>query len=87
MTTKLIIRPLIITLVLLLIPVTGMQITSEWNWTSLDFIFAGVLIFIAGLAIELTLKKITTTSHKVAAIIAILIVFALIWIQGAVGII
>lgn len=84
---KNIIRLAIITFCILLIPVIGMQVSSEWNWTAFDFVFAGVLIFGTGLAYLLISKRAGTTAYKGAVGLGLLTGFLLVWINGAVGII
>ncbi len=71
---------------LLLIPLLVMQFTDEVNWKIGDFIVMGILLFSAGLAYELIAKKISNTVYRVAVVVAIGIVFLLIWAELAVGI-
>lgn len=72
--------------VLLLIPFIAMQFTSEVTWGVMDFCVAGGLLLMTGLAIELVLRKVTSFQYRVAICLAILAVFALVWIELAVGI-
>ena len=62
------------------------QFNDEVNWKIGDFIVMGVLLFSTGLAYELIAKKISNTAYRVAVVIAIGIVFLLIWAELAVGI-
>lgn len=71
--------------VILLIPFIAMQFTSEVTWSVSDFVAAGILLVGAGVAIELALRFVTKTSHRVAACVAILAILAVIWIELAVG--
>lgn len=71
---------------LLLIPLIAMQFTNEVKWTGLDFIVAGILLFGTGLACELVLRKISSTSHRIVLCGVILIALLLIWAELAVGI-
>ena len=73
-------------LILLLIPAIAMQFTNEVNWTPLDFIVAGILLFSAQLACEWVMSKISKKGKQVLFILLILAIFLFIWIELAVGI-
>lgn len=70
--------------IILLIPLTAMQFTSEVVWTLADFVIAGGLLFGTGLAFVLTARR----TRKYRAIIAIVLAaaFLYIWAELAVGI-
>ncbi len=72
--------------VLLLIPFIAMKFTGEVNWSRFDFIIAGVLLLGTGLGIELVLRRVKETKHRVIICLIILAVFLLIWLELAVGI-
>jgi hypothetical protein len=85
---KNILRPLIIALCILIIPLIGTQTVDGWNWDFFDFVFAFVLIFGVGLAYEFVSKKAQGSKYyKVAAGLSLLSTFCLVWINAAVGII
>ncbi|MDA9872607.1 hypothetical protein N9C25_00120 [Saprospiraceae bacterium] len=63
-----------------------MQFTDEVNWTTIDFVIAGGLLFGAGMISEIVLRKIKHRTHKVGLLSVILIIVILIWIELAVGI-
>ena len=63
-----------------------MQFTDEVNWTTTDFIIAGVLLLGAVMISEIVLRKIKSLNYKVGLLSAILIIVILIWIELAVGI-
>ena len=71
---------------ILLIPLIAMQFSSEVNWTLIDFIIAGVLLFGTGLILELISKKIKKKGNRIVLIIIILGLLILIWLELAVGI-
>lgn len=71
---------------LLLIPLIAMHFTDEVNWTSTDFIAAGILLLGAGLALEFILRKIKTTRYRIVACTILLLAFLLVWAELAVGI-
>src|SRR3989344_7418 len=55
-----------------------------WNWTLGDFIVMGVLLFGTGLAIDFAVRKLTNPVYRVFAVIAIVLVLLLIWVELAV---
>lgn len=71
---------------ILLIPFLANIFVDSWNWGIGDFIVAGVLLFVTGLALDFTMKKLTNPVYRIITIIAIIAVFLLIWIDLAVGI-
>jgi len=76
------IRPICILLAvpaLLLIPFIAMKLTNEVNWTALDFITMGFMLLMTGLAIEVSLRIFNTTWTKVAAVVAVLFGFVMVW--------
>jgi hypothetical protein len=72
---------------LLLLPFAAMQFTREVNWTGSDFAVFGLILLLAGGALELTLRMSDTLMGKVASVIAVLTGFLLVWANLAVGII
>ncbi|MDT0688721.1 hypothetical protein RM549_02935 [Salegentibacter sp. F188] len=71
---------------LLLIPLIAMQFTDEVVWTISDFLVAGILLFGTGLAIDLVLRKISTTKNQIIVCGIILATLFIIWAELAVGI-
>ena len=72
-------------LLLLLIPFIAMQFSNEVNWTIMDFLIAGVLLFGTGLTIEFVLRKVKTRKNRILICGIILLLLLLIWIELAVG--
>ena len=72
---------------ILLIPLVAMQFSDEWNWDLFDFIFAGTLLFGAGLTYELVAKKVGTTAYRAAVGVAMATAVVLVWVNAAAGII
>lgn len=64
----------------------AMQFTSEVNWSPFDFVFAGGLMGAVGIGLELAARK-GNASYRTAAGVALVGMFLLVWINGAVGII
>lgn len=77
---------LIASVFILLIPLIGMQFTDEINWTFFDFMVAGVLLFGTSFTLELALRKVNRTSHRILIIIVVVILLILAWAELAVGI-
>jgi hypothetical protein len=72
---------------LLLAPAIAMRFTHEVQWTASDFIFAAVLLFGIGGAIEWVVRRTPDRAYRFGAGLALLAVLALVWINGAVGLI
>jgi hypothetical protein len=88
----------IVVAVILLVPFLAMQL--DWsvpdpgspapervNWSLVDFVFAGMLLFGAALTYELVARKGGTTAYRAAVGIACAAGLLLVWVNGAVGII
>jgi hypothetical protein len=76
----------IATVVLLLIPLTAMQFTSEVRWGAEDFVVAGALLFGAGAGLVLISRYVKRKTLRVAFMGALLLALALTWAELAVGI-
>ncbi len=77
---------LFIAVILLLIPLIAMQFTNEVNWTFLDFVVAGFLLFGFGLVCDVLLRKVKKINYRIAICVALIVIFLLIWADLAVGI-
>ena len=77
---------LLAALFLLLIPLIAMQFSTDVNWSFFDFLVMGVLLLGAGLIFELVLRKVHKKNNRIAFLVAVLIIFILIWAELAVGI-
>lgn len=75
-----------IVLILLLIPFVAMQFTNDVNWSLMDFMIAGILLFGTSLVIELVLRKVKSTKHRLLISGIILLLLFLLWAELAVGI-
>ncbi len=71
---------------LLLIPLIGMQFTSEINWSIFDFIVMGTLLFGTVFIIELILRKSQNTKNRLLLSGLVVLLFLLFWAELAVGI-
>lgn len=73
-------------LLILLIPLIAMQFSNDVNWSIMDFVVAGVLLFGTGLTIEFVLRKVKSKKNRILICGFILLVLLLLWIELAVGI-
>ncbi|AVI52408.1 hypothetical protein C5O00_10515 [Pukyongia salina] len=76
----------LVVLLILLIPLIGMQFTENIKWGPMDFLVAAVLLFGVGFVLDLTLRKIKKPRSRVLISIAIIVLFLLIWAELAVGV-
>jgi hypothetical protein len=72
---------------LLMIPLMAMQFTQEVNWTLADFVFAGVVLFGAGLTYVLIARKRNNPAYRLGVGVAVLAGFLLVWANAAVGLV
>jgi hypothetical protein len=91
--TKSIVHALIGTGALLLIPL-ALQLTigtgvdgQGFNWKPNDFVAMGVLVFCAAFGVDVAARRIAGTRSRYAAVAAIVLLFLLVWIHLAVGIV
>lgn len=73
-------------LLLLLIPLTAMQFSSEVNWSIFDFVIMGVLLLALGFSIRFIRNKKSVLKYSLLMIIAVVVLFFIIWAELAVGI-
>ena len=71
---------------LLVIPFIGMQFTKEINWSSFDFLVAGILLFGIAFCVDMVLKMEKKNAKRMFYIVLILLALFLIWAELAVGI-
>ncbi len=77
---------LLITAGILLIPLVAMQFTDEVNWSNVDFVVAGVLLFTTGFILSFIWEKFGKSKYRILYGVLVLLVFILIWAELAVGI-
>ena len=85
--SKQLLRVVLVTAAILLIPFVAMQFTGEVNWTASDFVIMGVLLFGTGLLFQFAANKIRSTKSRLLAIGAIAFAFLFVWAELAVGIV
>jgi len=71
---------------LLLIPLLGNVFSDDVNWSLFDFLVMGTILLTMGILIKLIIDKLKKRSFKVLLIIVTLLVFALFYLELAVGI-
>lgn len=79
-------RVALATALLLLVPLVAMQFTREVDWGILDFVAAGALLFGAGTAMVLAMRRFERPLPRGLALAAIALCFFLVWAELAVGI-
>ena len=72
-------------LFLLLIPLIGMTITDEINWSPFDFFIMGSLLILLGFGINLVISRVKNLKYRALYIGVVAIIFMLIWTELAVG--
>lgn len=73
-------------LLLLLVPLIGMCITEEINWSLFDFIVMGVLFLSVSIGINFTLSKTKNLKNRIIYIGILGLLFLLVWAELAAGI-
>jgi len=83
---KYILRPLILTAIIMLFPIFGSLYVADWNWRWYSFVFAGALVFSAALGYELVARRMNNKTYRLAVGVAVISAFAMNWANFAVGI-
>ncbi len=73
-------------LFLLLIPLIGMAITDEINWSPFDFIIMGSLIIFLSIGIHFVSNREKNLKNRILYIGALVLIFMFLWAALAVGI-
>lgn len=73
------------TIALLLIPLIAMSFTTEVNWSPLDFILMGILIFGFSSAFVLVARKVSERRRMLVGLL-FLAAFMYVWAELAVGV-
>lgn len=69
---------------LLFVAFLGNFTVNGWNWGVMDFVIMGILLFIAGMALDWAAKKVKHPLHRILAILTVIAIFLLIWVELAV---
>jgi hypothetical protein len=73
--------------ILLLLPAVAMQLTSEVDWDTRDFIIMGAVIGMIGLGTEFLVRRSGSWAYRIGAVAAMATAFLTIWVNLAVGMI
>jgi hypothetical protein len=76
-----------VTLTILSIPLIAMQFTDEVAWSFLDFVIAGIFLSGSGITFGLIARRLADSSYRYGVGLGVLASLALMWVNGAVGII
>ncbi|RPG55610.1 MAG: hypothetical protein CBC56_004900 [Flavobacteriales bacterium TMED96] len=76
---------LISLLLLLLIPLVGMQYSNEVKWSLNDFIIMGVILLSFGIILNKIIYHVGAFNKKIILISTLIILFFLLWAELAVG--
>jgi hypothetical protein len=63
-----------------------MQFSKDVNWSLIDFVVAGILLFGTGLLLNLVMLKTRSNTYRLVLGTVIVIVFLYIWAELAVGV-
>ncbi|MCL4208314.1 hypothetical protein KJZ63_01620 [Patescibacteria group bacterium] len=73
--------------ILLLAAFLGNFTVDSWNWGVMDFVIMGTLLFVAGIGIDLTIRKFANPFHRLMLILGIVALFLLVWTELAVDVV
>ncbi|MGO4708558.1 hypothetical protein AB4Y90_05445 [Chryseobacterium sp. 2TAF14] len=65
--------------------VLGNLFSKEFNWSSSDFLIAGILLFGTALIIDLVRRIVKNKTYKILLCVVVLFVLILTWVELAVG--
>ena len=82
---KNVVRILLATALILMVPLLAMQVTDQVNWDLADFAVIGTLLIGTGLTYELASRKVSDTKHRIVIGVALGVALLLMWIELAVG--
>jgi hypothetical protein len=87
MQSRNIIRVLLVTGLVLMVPLVAMQFTEEVDWNLFDFIVMGIPLLSMGFGYELATRSVGDAKSRFAIGLVFLAALLLIWAELAVGII
>ncbi len=81
-----IIRIVLGTALILLVPLLAMQVTDEVDWDVADFAVIGTLLLGTGLVYELAARRVSNPKHRVVIGVVLAAFVLLVWAELAVGV-
>lgn len=81
-----ILRVVVVTAAILMIPLVAMQFTNEVVWDLFDFAVAGTLICVTGLLFVALCRSVSKPTYRAAGGVGLAGLFLLVWAELAVGI-
>lgn len=82
-----VVRPVLVTAALLMLPLLAMQFVEGEGWSLFDFAFVGTFLFGATLAYEMASRKEGSAAYRIALGVALASAFFLIFVSQGVSII
>lgn len=80
-----IIRIVVGTALILMIPLLAMQFSDEVDWKLADFVIIGALLLGTGFTYELVARRVSNPRHRVIIGIVLVVALLLAWAELAVG--
>lgn len=79
-------RVVIVTAAVLMIPLVAMQFTNEVVWNLFDFAVAGTLLGVTGLLLTALFRLVSNSTYRAVGSVGLTGLFLLVWAELAVGI-
>lgn len=70
----------------LMVPLVGMQLSDQVNWSLFDFMVASVLLGGTGLIAELILRKVKSKKNRLLLLLFLFMALLIVWAELAVGV-
>lgn len=82
-----IVRILLVTMLILMVPLVSMQFSNEVNWDAFDFFVAATLLIGSGLIFDFIARRSRDAGYKTGVGVAVVSGLILVWMNLAVGLI
>ncbi|HUF73311.1 MAG TPA: hypothetical protein VMR74_10480 [Gammaproteobacteria bacterium] len=84
---KPLVRIVLVTVLILIVPLVANQTVEGFDWGLFDFVVIGAVLFGTGLAYHLVASRLNAITYRVAVGLALAAAFVLFWMNAAAGII